>query len=100
MTGPVAILAIDWKARRAEVAAADGDEWDRLSDAYDADWQAAYCAEFRRYATERGWSKENIESGWLDSGMPQHAMESYAPGADPATCARDDVLECEMEGDS
>ena len=86
----------NWKARLAQVAAADGAEWDRLSDAFDTDWQAAYCAEFRRYAAERKWSQQNIESGWLDNGMPKDAMESYAPG-DPVTCARADVVECEAE---
>jgi hypothetical protein len=86
----------DWGARLAAIASADGDEWDRLSDAFDADWKAAYCVEFRRFAAERGWSKDDIESGWLDN-LPDEAMVCYEPGADPVECARRDVPQCERE---
>ena len=41
---PAMSECINWKARAAAVAAADGDEWDRLSEAYDEDWIAAYRA--------------------------------------------------------
>ena len=87
----------DWQARRAEVAAADGAEWDRLSDAFDADWQAAYCAEFRRYAAERGWSAENIESGWLED-LPFTALTESTAGS-PEAAAREDVIESEGYND-
>ena len=86
----------DWKRRLAAVTAADGDEWERLSDAYDADWRAAYCVAFRRFAAERGWSQEDIESGWLDD-LPFTALGAYERGSDPADAARQDVLECERE---
>jgi len=85
-----------WQIRAEEVAAADGDEWDRLSEAYDQDWKAAYCAEFRRFAANRGWSQDDIDSGWLDH-MPLEALIHYDYGSDPAECARRDVLECEQE---
>lgn len=86
----------NWLARVAAVCAADGDEWERLSDAYDADWKAAYCEEFRRYAAERGWAEDDIESGWLDD-MPSTAMGFYEVGSDPAECARRDVVETERD---
>ena len=84
----------DWDLRLAEVCAADGDKWDRLSDAYDADWKSAYRAEFRRFATERGWAGEHIESGWLDD-MPDEALRTYERGSDPAEAARRDAPMCE-----
>jgi hypothetical protein len=85
----------DWKARAAEVAAADGEEWDRLSAAYDEDWQAAYRAAFREVAASRGWSDEDIESGWLDD-LPAQAMEMHGQ-RDPAEVAAEDVVVCEIE---
>ena len=89
-------MSDDWKARAAEIRAADDDEWDGLSVSYDADWKAAYCREFRRYAAERGWLEENIESGWLDQ-LSDEAFISCALGDCPVETARQDVLECERE---
>jgi hypothetical protein len=86
--------SINWKAKSAFVAAADGEEWDQRSQAYDDDWKASYCAEFRRFAKERGWNHENIESGWLED-SPSQALHHYPTGSDPAECARLDVVECE-----
>lgn len=88
-----------WDLRLADVCAAYGEEYERLSDAYDADWKAAYCAEFRRFAAERGWPIDAIESGWLDD-LPDQAMAYYRRGADPARCARRDVPECEEPADA
>jgi hypothetical protein len=52
----------DWPARRTAVAAADDDDWDRLSEAFDADWKSAYSVAFVETAVSRGWSRENAES--------------------------------------
>lgn len=86
--------ATDWPARAAAVVAADDPEWGRVAETYNADWEAAYCAEFRRYAASRGWAKKLIEGGWL-SYMPREARLNCDSGADPAECARIDVIECE-----
>lgn len=87
----------NWQTRRDAVAAADGDEWDRLSEAYDADWSAAYCAAFRAHAKARGWTEANIESGWLDE-MPRQALIDWGwDGTDPAHVAAHDVEVCECE---
>ncbi len=85
-----------WRDRLRAIRATDDDEHDRLSEAYDNDWKAAYCAEFRRFAAGRGWSQENIDSGWLDD-MPESAIGCYERGADPTDCARRDVPDCEGE---
>lgn len=88
---------VDWQARAEAVRAADGETWDRLSAAYDTDWKAAYCTAFRAAAKARGWSDENIESGWLDD-MPTHACIAHAwEGTDPTQIAATDVIECERE---
>ncbi len=87
----------NWQSRRDAVVAADGDEWDRLSEAYDADWVAAYCAAFRTHARARGWTETNIESGWLDD-LPRHALiERGWDGTNPADVAAHDVDVCERE---
>jgi hypothetical protein len=89
----------DWKARATAVAAADGDEWDRLSAAYDEDWKAAYRAAFIRSALARpGWTEE-LAKEWLDAGdLPNEALP-YHDGndIDPADAALRDVIECEIE---
>ncbi len=87
---------MDWKARHAAVVAAEGDEWDHLNDAYEADWREAYCTEFVRYALLRGWTRENIDSGWLED-LPRDAPFHHGHDADPAECAREDVKACEDE---
>jgi hypothetical protein len=90
--------APDWHALRAQVAEADGEEWDRLTEAFDAAWMAAYRAEFRRYAAERGWSQENIESGWLED-LPFTAL-TESTARNPEAVARQDVIESERHNDA
>ena len=88
----------DWPARRAEVMAADGDEWDRLATAFDEDWKTAYCEAFRRVARERGWKPDDIESGWLDD-LPGEALIADST-RDPGEVAAEDVIECEIAADA
>jgi hypothetical protein len=87
----------NWMARSAAVSEADDSEWDRLSDAYDLDWKAAYCAAFREIAHARGWKAKDIESGWLDA-MPDEALIAYSgrAGFCPREAAEADVKECEL----
>jgi hypothetical protein len=82
-----------WRARHRAVCEAEGDKWDRLCEAYDADWKEAYRAAFRAAAKARGWPEDHIESGWLDL-LPNeaHAHDHYRT---PAEAAADDVRACE-----
>lgn len=60
------------------------------------EWLAAYRAGFRAFARARGWTDENIESGWLDDCMPEDAWRAH--GDQPAAhIAAADVLACEIE---
>lgn len=84
----------NWPARRAALIAADGAEWDRLSEAFDADWKAAYCSAFRARAQGRGWSDANIDSGWLDGA--DDALIEHGD-RDPAEVGAEDVIACEVD---
>lgn len=86
----------NWAQMREVIAAADGDEWDRLAEEYDEAWKAAWCDAFRAVAASRGWSQENIESGWLDAANDALVEKGWT-GADPAAVAAQDVVECEMK---
>ncbi len=59
-------------------------------------WLAAYREGFRAFARSRGWTEENIESGWLDDCMPDDAWLSHGH-QDPAGAAAADVRACEIE---
>lgn len=90
---------INWKTRVAAVAAAEGGEWDRLSEAYDEDWIAAYRAAFIAFAISRpGWT-EPLAKEWLDAAdMPRDALADAGwRGDGPDTKAAEDVIECEIE---
>lgn len=86
---------MDWKARRAAVVNADGEDWDELHEAFEWDWKAAYAAAFVEIAVSRGWGLEDAES-WdiadeaLMDGAPDH-------GYDPRRTAEADVIACEIE---
>ena len=85
----------DWAARHAALIAADGDEWDALSEAYDADWKAEYKAAFVAHALTRpGWDRDNAEA-WAD-GIADDALCSN-PDLTPTHVAQTDVIECERE---
>ncbi len=86
-TGPT------WEERSAAMAAAEGYEWDRLSETFDADWKSAYVAEFVRFAASRGWTEQNARE-WADE-IKDDALISGDP--DPALTACHDVVECEKE---
>lgn len=91
MTNPMQTTA--WSDRRAGLMAADGDEWDRLSEAFDADWKAAYVAEFVLFALSRGWTGGDARE-WAD----EIKAEAMIHGEDdPIQQARIDVPECELE---
>lgn len=85
-----------WQNRHAEVCHAVDGEWDALDMKLSDDWLAAYKAEFTRYALERNWTLEDINSGWLDE-MPDNAMSAYGCDSNPEESARIDVKECELE---
>ena len=86
----------NWPARRAAIVAANDDEWDRLSDAYETDWKAAYTAEFVRFAVSRNWSRENAEV-WSSEIADEALNEARGSDADPVNVAQSDVAECEWE---
>ena len=94
---PVTTLQTDWRARLTEVVAADGDEWDRLNQAFETDWEAAYSAAFVDIAVARGWSRENAES-W-----PEHIVDDAfidaAPVHEwcPVATGEADVLQIELD---
>lgn len=81
-----------WSNRHAEVCHGTEEEYARLIE----DWRAAYRAEFRRFAIERNWKIEDIESGWLDE-LPDEAMLYYGCDTSPEKCARKDVTELDGE---
>jgi hypothetical protein len=60
------------------------------------DWVAAYRAAFRAAAKARGWTTENIESGWLDDCMPGDAW-LLRGDRNPSEVAAEDVIACERE---
>jgi hypothetical protein len=84
----------DWKARQAEVANADGDDWDRLSEKLTEDWQAEYRKAFVEIAIERGWEKENAES-WPDQLEDEAVISASEHGYCPRKAAEADVIACE-----
>jgi hypothetical protein len=91
--------SINWKARLKAVSAADGDQWDELSEAFDQDWIAAYRAAFVRCAVARpGWTEATAKE-WLDAAdLPRDALvDAGWKGEDPAERAAEDVIECEIE---
>lgn len=94
---PPTAAAVDWKARHEAVVAAEGDEWERLSEAFDRDWKGAYKAEFVRFAVSRHWDLEDA-SVWSEE-IAGEALLSQAAQDDyrPETTAQRDVLECELE---
>ena len=83
----------EWHKRRAAIAQADGDEWDRLSDLYDVDWKSAYVTEFVRFAVDRNWTEENAAE-WADE-IARHALIDGV--IDPVKQAQADVFDCERE---
>ena len=86
---------INWEARRAAVAMADGEEWDRLSEAFDADWKEAYKTVFVAYALTRHWNREDAET-WSDE-IVNDALISCPVDRTPKEQAEIDVCECERE---
>jgi hypothetical protein len=60
------------------------------------EWIVAYCDAFRAVAKARGWTTDNIESGWLADCMPGDAWLSHGH-RDPAKVAAEDVIACERE---
>lgn len=85
----------NWPARHAAIVVANGEEWDRLSEAYDADWKAEYTRAFIEHALSRpGWDRENAEvwaGEMVDSALIEHSDR------DPAGVASADVIVCEAE---
>lgn len=60
-------------------------------------WIAAYCAAFRRGASERGWANENIESGWLEEWPAEAWLHGGWAGTLAAEAAATDVIMAEQE---
>ena len=60
-------------------------------------WVAAYCAAFRRVARERGWTTENIESGWLDEWPFEAWLHDGSDGKSAEEAGAADVLQAEWE---
>ncbi len=86
----------DWSARRAAVAAADDDDWDRLSGAFDADWKSAYSVAFVENAVSRGWSRDNAES-WPGEIACEALLSAAVHDFCPRRTAEADVIACELE---
>ncbi len=86
----------DWSARRTAVAAADDDDWDRLSEAFDADWKSAYSVAFVETAVSRGWSRENAES-WPGEIAGEALLSAAGHDFCPRRTAEADVIACELE---
>lgn len=90
-------MSEDWTARHAAIVAAPDDEWDRLSEAFDADWKAAYSAAFVEAAMARGWSLSDAES-WPEHIVDDALIDAASTfGWCPQRTAAADVLICEME---
>lgn len=92
------LTVIDWPARHAELVAADGDEWDRLSAAYVSDWADAYCRAFVAFAVSRGWSQDEAES-WPSHIVQDAMLEAAKWDWSPQAAAEADVIECEQEAE-
>lgn len=84
----------DWTARRAELESATGEDWDRLHEALERDWKAAYREAFVREALRRGWDRENALA-WAGEVVDDAFLERRSDW--PRLMARDDVRACEME---
>jgi hypothetical protein len=93
MSGPE---TTDWSTRRTAVAAADDDDWDRLSEAFDADWKSAYSVAFVEIAVSRGWSRENAES-WPGEIAGEALLSAVDNDFCPRRTAEADVIACELE---
>ena len=86
----------NWTARHSALAAADGEEWDRLHEAMEADWKAAYSTAFVEIAISRGWSRENAES-WHEYILDEASLSVAGHDQCPRRVAEADVLACERE---
>ena len=93
MTSKTQAKALTWDERHAEIAAADDDEWDRLSEAFNNDWHAAYVTEFVRFALTRNWVAKNALE-WASEIKDYARTDGYR---DPVKQACMDVVECEIE---
>jgi hypothetical protein len=85
-----------WQARHAALASDDDEEWERLHDAFQADWQAAYTRAFVRIAVDRGWKREDAET-WPDELAKEALLFADKYDWSPQRTARADVINCEME---
>ena len=86
---------INWEVRRAAITMADGEEWDRLSEAFDDDWKATYKSAFVAYALTRHWNRDDAET-WSDE-IVNDALISCPVDRTPNEMAEIDVRECEKE---
>jgi hypothetical protein len=95
-------MSENWSARHAALASAEGDDWERLNDAFRSDWTAAYSTVFVNFAISYITWMEPRERGKLPEHLSNDALIFGASRYDycPRRTAEADVVECEQEEES